>query len=67
MNDNAKALLTSKTVWGALLMVLGAFLPEMKDLDLGPVSDALVTFAGFVLTIYGRIKAERPIRGVVRP
>ncbi len=57
MTHNEKSIFTSKTFWGAIVQLLGAIgLAPAANID--PIAAALVIVAGFVLTVYGRIKAK---------
>lgn len=68
----AKPWYLSKTIWGAILMFAALLLsffgvtvtPEeqasMADLII-QIAEGVVGLVGFVLTIYGRFKATKPI------
>lgn len=67
--EDVKGLLTSKTVWGVIFMVLGFVAKPYAD-ALDPDSmvsmfDAVFVAVGAVLGIVGRIKAVKSIRGIV--
>ncbi|MBF0141318.1 MAG: hypothetical protein HQL74_13700 [Magnetococcales bacterium] len=63
---NEKSLVQSRTIWGAVIGLLAALAPSLGfTVDPGSltaIADQLVALAGAALAIYGRIKAERPIR-----
>ena len=66
-----KGLLTSRTVWGVILMILGTFFKWNSE-DVRFLTEAAVNVAslgleltGAVLAIYGRMKAEKSIKGIV--
>jgi len=66
-----KSLLTSKTVWGVILMILGTFF-KWNNEDVRFLTEAAVNIVslamemtGAVLAVYGRMKAEKSIKGVV--
>jgi len=63
-----KIFLKSKTVWGVIVMVLPTLLPMLGLNLVGDdaslitnTGDALMTFIGGVLAIYGRVKADTSI------
>lgn len=59
----------SKTIWGALIAALPAVL-ALLGVDISPEdatalvgsAEQLVTIFGVVLAIYGRVKAQAPIK-----
>lgn len=69
---NPKAFYTSKTLWGAAASIAGVLLPAFGvsvpaseithafDSLANGITD-LLTFGGFVLTVYGRFAATRPV------
>lgn len=70
MND-VKGLLRSKTVWGVILMILGTFFQWSSE-DVKFLTEAAVNIVslgldltGAVLAVYGRMKAEKNIKGVM--
>lgn len=65
----SKGLLSSKSFWGVVLMVLAIFSERWFGFDLGEatqsfLSEQLVVIAGAALAIYGRVRAEKKIEGV---
>lgn len=67
--DDAKGLLTSKTFWGVILMVVSLFakpIAEAVNADaLSAMFEAVFAAVGAVLAVWGRIKAAKSIRGIV--
>lgn len=67
--EDAKGLLTSKTFWGVILMVLGLFNKPVADAlgadALSGMFESVFGAVGAVLAIYGRIKAAKSIKGIV--
>ncbi len=64
--DNDKALYKSKTVSGSVLAVLPVLLPALgigtgDTVLIHEAIDALMTFGGAVLAIYGRYVADKKI------
>ena len=64
--DNDKALYKSKTVAGSVLAVLPVLLPALgvgssDTVLIHEAIDALMTFSGAVLAIYGRYVADKKI------
>lgn len=62
MNE-AKGLLTSITFWGIALSVVGK-IAYIKGYDIGNtdgLAEALASFAGDAIALYGRIKATKRI------
>lgn len=66
MNPETKSILASKTLWGVLIAalptVLGLFGLHVTDAaqftaDAGQIVDQVITLAGSVLAVYGRVKA----------
>lgn len=67
-----KPIYTSKTFWGAILMLLSVVL-QAFDIQLGPddqeqaataiasVIDEAIGFIGFILTLWGRITAKKGV------
>jgi hypothetical protein len=69
--NGVKGLLTSKTVWGVILMILGTFFKWTGE-DVRFLTEAAVNiaslgleFVGAVLAVYGRMRAEKSIKGIV--
>lgn len=68
-----KSWYASKTIWGAVLMFI-AFIASFLGVTITPdeqaaaidtiikIADGVVGLIGLILTIYGRIKAVKPIR-----
>jgi hypothetical protein len=59
-----QAVLTSRTLIGALVTALATFIPSLAHLDTGTLTTAVQTtlqLLGIALTIYGRVKATRAI------
>jgi len=66
-----KGMLMSKTVWGVLLMILGTFFKWTGE-DVKFLTEVAVNIVslgtelvGAVLAVYGRMVAEKNIKGVV--
>jgi len=61
-----KHILSSRTVQGLILMALAHFAPRLGiavDSDaLGQMLDEASVVVGLIWALYGRIKAERPLR-----
>jgi len=65
---DTKGMIQSKTIWGAIIM-LGNAVAKHFGYDLGDVAgwvDVLVNLAGAGLAVYGRVKAVKPISGVIK-
>lgn len=61
--EDFKGALTSKTIWGAIIAIIGAILSAFH-LDSGALAGSdgeIVTLIGSVLAIIGRIKAVKKI------
>lgn len=56
----AKNFLLSKTIWGAVIMALAAIVPIDEAMQ-AKLVDEIVVFAGLLLTIFGRARAETRI------
>lgn len=57
-----KSIFTSKTFWGAVMMLLSFFLPKLSDTVAQDVwATQLTMMAGFVLAIVGRFTAEKKV------
>lgn len=64
-----KSIFSSKTFWGAVVSLLAQFVPHLFTI-LGATADAagqasivswVVTVVGFILTVYGRVKANTAV------
>lgn len=59
-----KSIFTSKTFWGAVISLLSLFVPKLFT-AIGVTPDAATQYAvvavGFILTIYGRFKADKQV------
>ena len=64
MNQDAKSFLQSRTIWGALLAVVGAVLngAGFDTGSLGGLDGEIVTIIGGALAAYGRVKAVKKIK-----
>jgi len=67
--EAAKGLLQSKTFWGMLLMLFGYGAKNWFDLDLSDatksvITEQLVIIGGAILTIIGRVQADKPVDGL---
>lgn len=62
MNE-AKGLITSVTFWGIVLSVVGkiAYIKGYDIGDTGGLAEALASFAGDAIALYGRITATKRI------
>lgn len=67
--DNAKSILTSKTFWGAAVMLAATYAPILFT-HLGFSADAstqsmavdkILSAVGFAITVYGRWVANKPV------
>lgn len=57
-----KSILTSKTFYGALIMLLSFFIPKLTDIGAQSAwVDQLSMMAGFILTIVGRFTATKKV------
>lgn len=64
---DTKGLLTSKTVWGTIIMIAATAL-SFFHIDIGDQSgwvEPIMSLVGAGVAIYGRIKAVKKISGVV--
>ncbi len=64
MSEETKNLLQSKTVWGALVAVIGAIMSAF-GFDTGilqGIDGEVVTLIGGILAIYGRVAAVKKIK-----
>ena len=59
MNE-VKSFLESKTIWGAFVALIPT-LTAVLGFDMGATADNVVTIAGLVFVIYGRIVASKKI------
>lgn len=61
--ENVKSALSSKTLWGAVIAILGAGLTSFgfDSSMLGGMDGEIVTFFGSAFAIYGRIVAIKKI------
>ena len=70
MND-VKGLLTSKTVWGVIVMLVGTLLGMSQEAQAATTADvmvivqAVVQIIGAAMAIYGRVMASKRIQGLV--
>lgn len=70
MNEGWKGLVTSKTFWGVVVMLVGTALgwspadQAATTNDVMTVVQGVATVAGAALAIYGRIKATKKIAGL---
>lgn len=68
-----KAAIKSVTVWGSVIAILpyiGRILEWTGVLPLGSVDilePSLTSAVGGILAVYGRMKADKPITGVIKP
>jgi len=63
-----KGLLLSKTFWGAILMAVAFFWKPAKDVspdEIVAIADHVLAAVGLILTVVGRIKATKKIKGIV--
>lgn len=66
--EGVKSILTSKTIWGVIISLVGklaaaggySVLPEDEALVSGAIS-LLVSTAGDLLAVYGRVKATKKV------
>ncbi len=64
MNNDTKSFLQSRTIWGALLAVIGAVMTG-AGFDAGPLNGLdgeIVTIVGGALAAYGRVKAVKKLK-----
>lgn len=59
MNE-VKSFLESKTIWGALIALIPT-LTTVLGFDMGVTVNDVVTIAGLVFVIYGRVVASKKI------
>ena len=52
--EAGKALLTSKTFWGVVVMAIGVFVPKLAP-RLQGAPEMIADLAGMVLTLFGRL------------
>ena len=64
MTQDTKSFLQSRTIWGAILAVVGAVLngAGFDTGSLGGLEGEIVTIVGGALAAYGRVKAVRKIK-----
>lgn len=65
--DETKTLITSKTVWGGIILI-GNYIARRMGYDIGDVSgwvDGIIHLTGAVLVVYGRVTAVKRIEGVI--
>ena len=60
MDEQVKSLLSSKTFWGVIILLLGKFI-HFEDADVTAITEHATTVVGSVLAIYGRVTANKPI------
>lgn len=69
MATSTKGILKSKTIWGAILALAPAVDAILPLVGVAPVlteaAQLLLSTAGSILAIYGRVKAESKIAGVL--
>ena len=61
--DETKNVLQSKTVWGAIISVVGVVM-GLVGFDTGALNgleETIVVLVGAVLSVYGRVKAVKKI------
>lgn len=60
-----KSFVTSKTIWGVVLMVIGSIfgynIPEGVDQEIANIASTVAEAVGAVLAVYGRIAANKKI------
>ena len=61
--DGVKSFLASKTIWGAILVMVstGLRLTGIDIGDSGPWVENITTLVGAALAVYGRVKAVKKI------
>jgi len=57
-----KFILKSKTIWGIVVMLVSVLLPAVSAAQLGELAAGVVQAVGAALAIYGRVKAEEPLK-----
>lgn len=64
MNKEVKSFLQSRTIWGAILAVVGAVLNAsgFETGSLNGLDGEIVTIVGGALAAYGRVKAVKKIK-----
>lgn len=62
--DGIKNFLMSKTIWGALVAAIGAFMSAsgFETTSLNGFDGELVTLFGSIFAMYGRVKAVKKIK-----
>jgi hypothetical protein len=68
--SDTKNIFQSKTFWGVIVMLIGVYGGQWFGFNLteatqSVISEELVTIAGAFLTIYGRVKADTKVSGVL--
>jgi archaellum biogenesis protein FlaJ (TadC family) len=62
MATDYKSIFSSKTFWGAVIMLLSFFIPKLTDVGAQAAwVDQITMMAGFVLAIVGRFTAKKPV------
>lgn len=57
-----KSIFTSKTFWGAVIMLLSFFVPKFSDAAAADTwATQLTMMAGFILAIVGRFTAKKQV------
>ena len=68
MNDDSKNMLLSKTLWGIVIAFVAQILARKGiTLDVGGWTNDIVSLAGLVLGIYGRVTATAPLTVLPKP
>lgn len=63
LSDETKSFLTSKTIWGAVVAIVGAALSafHLDVTGLNGIDGDIITVIGGALAIYGRVTAVKKI------
>lgn len=57
-----KFILKSKTIWGIVTMLVPVLYPAITAAQLGELASGVITAVGAAVAIYGRVKADSPLR-----